>query len=58
MSSMEPDIWYQTREFMDILNLKESRTKELLRELVAAGLLEDDGETKGKKYRIKPEGLL
>ena len=55
---MEPDIWYQTREFMDILNLKESRTKELLRELVAAGLLEDDGETKGKKYRIKPEGLL
>ncbi|MDE7415819.1 MAG: putative DNA binding domain-containing protein [Lachnospiraceae bacterium] len=51
LSVMEPNIWYRASEFMDILGIKESRTKELLRELVAADLLEDDGATKGKKYR-------
>jgi len=33
------------------LKLRKGRTKELFRELVSAGLLEDDGATKGKKYR-------
>lgn len=51
LSAMEPNIWYRASEFMDILGVKESRTKELLRELVTADLLEDDGATKGKKYR-------
>ena len=51
---MESKKWYRSNEFSDILGVKESRTRELLRELVAAGLLEDDGATKGKKYR-KPE---
>lgn len=51
LSVMEPDIWYRSNEFTDILGVKESRTKELLRELVSAGLLEDDGATKGKKYK-------
>ncbi|MDE7204586.1 MAG: hypothetical protein K2O91_22420, partial [Lachnospiraceae bacterium] len=51
LSVMEPNIWYRASEFMDILGIKESRTKELLRELVAADLLENDGATKGKKYR-------
>ncbi len=36
---------------MNILGVKESRTKEQLRELAAADLLEDDGESKGTKYR-------
>lgn len=54
LTAMEPGEWYQVSEFSDILGVKESRTKELLRELVVAGLLEDDGATKGKKYR-KPE---
>jgi len=54
LSAMESKKWYRSNEFSDILGVKESRTKELLRELVAASLLEDDGATKGKKYR-KPE---
>ena len=54
LSTMESKKWYRSNEFSDILGVKESRTRELLRELVAAGLLEDDGATKGKKYR-KPE---
>lgn len=54
LTAMEPGVWYQASEFVDILGVKWSRTKILLRELVAAGLLEEDGATKGKKYR-KPE---
>lgn len=51
LSAMKPDIWYQASEFIDILGVKESRAKMLLRELVAANYLEEDGSTKGKKYK-------
>lgn len=34
-----------------LVRRREGRTKILLRELVAVGQLEDDGATKGKKYR-------
>lgn len=51
LSIMEPGVWYQASEFMDILGLKERRTRALLRELVAMNSLEDNGATKGKKYR-------
>lgn len=51
LSFMEQGEWYQANEFSDILGVKESRTKILLRELVAARFLEEDGATKGKKYR-------
>lgn len=51
LSAMEPGVWYQASEFMEILELKESRTRELFRELVAMNSLEDNGATKGKKYR-------
>lgn len=53
LSAMKPGVWYQASEFIDILDVKESRMKILLRELVAAQRLEDDGATKGKKYRKK-----
>lgn len=51
LSAMEPGVWYQANEFIDLLGVKESRTKILLRELVANHYLEDDGATKGKKYK-------
>ena len=51
LSSMEPGKWYRTNEFMDMLGVKETRMRTLLRELVAARYLEEDGTTKGKKYR-------
>lgn len=51
LSFMQYDIWYKAIDLMDILNVKETRTKELLRALVAKGDLIDDGETKGKKYK-------
>ncbi len=51
LSSMEPGKWYRTNEFMDMLGVKETRMRTLLRELVASHYLEEDGTTKGKKYR-------
>ena len=38
---------------MEVLDVKETRTKELLRFLVDMGKLVDDGATKGKRYQLK-----
>ncbi|MDD2957170.1 MAG: putative DNA binding domain-containing protein [Lachnospiraceae bacterium] len=43
--------WYKADEFMDVLGVKETRTKELLRMLVEHDLIETNKETKGKCYR-------
>jgi len=32
--------------------LRETRTKQLLKEMVVLGELEDDGKTKGRQYKI------
>lgn len=53
LSAMKPDTWYQAKEFCDLLGVKDSRTRELFRGLTAAGRIEDDGATKGKRYRLK-----
>ncbi|MCI8374340.1 MAG: hypothetical protein HFI29_02720 [Lachnospiraceae bacterium] len=51
LAAMEPGTWYQSGEFMELLGVKESRMRTLFKELTAAHLLEDNGSTKGKKYR-------
>lgn len=45
--------WHKTSEIADNLGLKDTRTKELLRELIAPDKLIDNGKTKGKLYRLK-----
>lgn len=45
--------WHKTAEIVDNLGLKDTRTKELLKELVALDKLIDNGKTKGKLYRLK-----
>ena len=42
---------YKSSELSRVLNLKETRTKELLRILVNLGEIIDDGATKGRLYR-------
>ncbi len=51
LSSMESGVWYRSNEFMEILDMKETRLRALFKELAEAGLVEADGSTKGKKYR-------
>ncbi|MDE7332788.1 MAG: hypothetical protein K2O16_11265 [Lachnospiraceae bacterium] len=45
--------WHKTSEVAAILGLKDTRTKELLKELVALEKLDDNGKTKGKLYKLK-----
>lgn len=45
--------WHKTSEITEVLGLKDTRTKELLKELVSLDKLVDDGKTKGKQYRLK-----
>lgn len=50
---MDDKKWHKTLEIAEILGLKGTRTKELLKELIMLGVLEDNGKTKGKMYRMK-----
>lgn len=53
LNYMNDKEWHKTSEIVDMLGLKETRTKELLRDLVEWKTLEDNGMTKGKMYRKK-----
>ena len=55
LARMEPGKWYRSSDFMEFLDVKETRTKELLRIMVELGMLIDDGSTKGKRYQIKEQ---
>lgn len=48
---MDANQWYKAKEMEELLGVKERRARELLRELVALGMVTDDGATKGKKYK-------
>lgn len=47
------DVWYKASELVDVLGVRETRTKALLRALVEDGLLVDNGAIKGRKYKKK-----
>lgn len=51
LNYMINDKWYKASEFINVLNLQETRTKEILRLMVELGLLESNNLTKGKMYR-------
>ena len=45
--------WHKTAEIAENLRLKDTRTKDLLKELVGLENLVDNGKTKGKMYKLK-----
>lgn len=51
LSFMEEDKWYKASELVDVLGVKETRTKALLRALVKDEFLVDNGAIKGRKYK-------
>ncbi len=51
LDAMQPEAWYKAADFRDFVQVKESRIKELLAELVELGRVESIGNTKGKKYK-------
>lgn len=50
LNTMRCDRWYKASEFENIVDVKESRIKILLNELVKQEKIESTGSTKGKKY--------
>jgi biotin operon repressor len=50
---MEVDMWYKASELADVLGVRETRTKALLRALVEEGVLVDNGAIKGRRYKKK-----
>lgn len=51
LAFMQPNTWYKATDLVDVAGVKITRTKELLRELIDEKKLEDDGATKGKRYK-------
>lgn len=51
LDHMNTDTWYKAEEFIDLLGVKLTQTKELLRMLVRMEALEINRQTKGKRYR-------
>jgi len=51
LAFMDTNRWYKAKEIEELLGVKERRVRELLRELLALGMIIEDGTTKGKKYR-------
>ncbi len=53
LSYMKDDVWYKASELVEVLGVRETRTKALLRTLVEEGMLIDNGMIKGRKYKRK-----
>ena len=53
LNAMQSDTWYKASEFESIVDVKESRIKVLLKDMVEQRLIESMGSTKGKRYRKK-----
>lgn len=53
LSFMKDDMWYNASEVSEILGVKETRTKELLRNLCAEGILVDNAKIRGRRYKKK-----
>ena len=51
LGAMQPDVWYKAADFRNFVQVKESRVKELLAELIELGKVESIGSTKGKRYK-------
>lgn len=51
---METGREYRSDEISELVGLKGSRTRQLLKELIELGMIETTGSTRGKRY-VKPE---
>ena len=49
---MDDKNWHKTSEIVNLLGIKETRAKELLKELISMEVLEDNGKTKGKMQSV------
>lgn len=50
---MEPDREYRIAEIAEVLGIKETRARELVRELIRIKKIDATGKNKGRRYRLK-----
>ena len=48
LNSMQHGVWYKASDFEEVVSVKESRIKELLKDLTEMAKIESAGSTKGK----------
>jgi len=53
LEAMLKDVWYSTEQIGEMVSLKGSRTRELMKELVDLGYVEITAGTKGRRYKKK-----
>ena len=53
MECIEPDREYRIAEIAEVLGVKETRARELVRELIRLKKIEAMGKNKGRRYRLK-----
>lgn len=53
LETMLKDVWYSTEQIGEMVSLKGSRTRELMKELVDLGYVEITAGTKGRRYKKK-----
>lgn len=51
LEHMQHGVWYKVSDFKEVVSVKESRIKELLKDLTEQERIESTGSTKGKMYR-------
>ena len=51
LNAMQPDTWHKASEFENVVGVKESRIKALLKDMTEQGMIVSIGSTKGKMYK-------
>ena len=51
LNAMQPDTWHKASEFENVVGVKESRIKVLLKDMTEQGMIVSTGSTKGKMYK-------
>ena len=54
---MTNDVWFKASEINEVIEVGSRRLRAILNDMVLDGILEVDGQTKGKKYRIKDKEI-
>ena len=58
LSFMKGGVWYKASEINDVIDVGSRRLRIILNDMILDEIIEDDGQTKGKRYRIKDNSLI
>lgn len=53
LANMEPNKWYKSTDFEELLKLKKTRLNKLFNIMIELGKITQEGSTKGKRYQKK-----